>query len=192
MFDTFEEEYLLNYGGWADTPRASYGGTSSMDVITSLAGSALAVYQGASASGPSLKEQLTTLANSTEAQLKANLYAVSNGQLAREDGQQNAWNLLNGMVAQMLRGGTQGQLSAAERDRRIDPGYLRWDWIAWYIEPMMTSGETIPALPASVQTGASGGLVNQAGYGSTYTRSDNQMLYIAGAALLAVLLLRRK
>lgn len=101
-----------------------------------------------SGSGPDVKEILTSIANSHESALKANLGAWQQKTISGDAAIDRAWQILNSMTANMLRYGTQGRVSAAERDRRIDPAYLKWDYIAYYIDPI-SAGTT--GKPATVQ-----------------------------------------
>lgn len=114
-------------------------------------------------SGPDVKQVLTNLANSAEAQMKQTLGAWQQGQISADAAIERQWALLNGMVQQMMRYGSQGMLSAAERDRRIDPSRLRWDWIAYYIDPISVAAtgqpaplQPLPQNPAPVYGGIGG------------------------------------
>lgn len=142
---------------------------------------------------PSTDEQLTAIVDAAERLLKANLAQFEQGSISASQGVSTAWSLMNQMVSKCLAYGTRGQNAAAERDRRIDPSLVRWDWIAWYIDPI-TGGVSQPQpLPAGAGSGAG------AGYGSGFTNTgttnytrpaDNTLLY-AGLALVAVVLISR-
>lgn len=112
---------------------------------------------------PSAKEILTQIANSAESALQANLQAFNNGQISADEALKNAWDLLNRMSAAMMQYGDIGRKSAAERDRRIDPRFLRWDYIAYYIDPISQASTgtpaTVPNLPFQTGGSASGGFV---------------------------------
>lgn len=118
--------------------------------------------QSASRTG-AVKEQLTALANSAEAALQQNLGAWQAGQITADAAATRAWAVLNDMVRRMLAAGPQGQTSAAERDRRIDPSRLRWDWIAYYIDPIPGSAQVAAQAAATGTAASAAGL---AGYGS--------------------------
>ncbi len=109
---------------------------------------------GGSGSGmPSAKEILTQIANSAESALQANLQAFQNGQIAGSEALSVAWDILNKMSSAMLQYGDLGRKSAAERDRRIDPRFLRWDYIQYYIDPIAQASTgkpaTVPNLPVN-------------------------------------------
>jgi len=127
---------------------------------------------------PSVNQTLTQLVNGYEYQLKQNLAQWQQGQKTADNAVGIAWQLMNAMVAGCLQYGAQGQKSAAERDRRINPSMLRWDWILYYIDPITGGNTPLPPVPG-------GGLNTslQAGMG------DNVWMI---AALLLVLYLANR
>ena len=138
-------------------------------------------------SGPDVKQILTNLANSTEEQMRQTLGAWQQGQVSATSAIERQWSLLDGMVQQMMRYGPQGMLSAAERDRRIDPSKLRWDWIAYYIDPisMGSTGQPAPLKPLP-QTPAPvyGGIGGPGGFGGS------TMFWMALILLGAVIIMK--
>jgi hypothetical protein len=131
-------------GGWGD-PWPDSGGSGGSGVTIGFTMPVNLPGTGGSSSGPDVKQILTNLANSTEAQMQQTLGAWQQGQINADSAIDRQWTLLNGMVQQMMRYGSQGMLSAAERDRRIDPSKLRWDWIAYYIDPISVGSTGRPA-----------------------------------------------
>lgn len=107
---------------------------------------------GGSPGSPDVRRILTDIANSSEAALQANLQSYQTGQISADAAISTAWDILNKMTSAMLQYGEQGRISAAERDRRIDPRFLRWDYVAYYIDPIsqLATGKpaSVPALPA--------------------------------------------
>jgi hypothetical protein len=156
-------------GGWGDPWPGSGGSGSSGSGVTF--GFTMPVRPPASgSSGPDVKRILTDLANSTEAQMRQTLGAWQQGQISADAAIEKQWALLNGMVQQMMRYGSQGMLSAAERDRRIDPSRLRWDWIAYYIDPISvaTTGQPAPLKPLpQVTAPVYGGFGGPGGFGGS-------------------------
>lgn len=144
---------------------------------------------GGGAAGPDVKQILTQLANQAEAALQGNLGAWQANQLATDTAIARAWDIMDRFVSECLRYGQQGQLSAAERDRRINPAYLRWDWVAYYIDPMTGGNTALPPVPGGGTN--VGGIVGTGGGTPVYYRNDNQMLYLIGGGLLLLLLLKK-
>jgi hypothetical protein len=138
-------------GGWGD-PWPDSGGSSGSGVSFGI--TMPVRLPGTGGSGPDVKRILTNLANTTEAQMQQTLGAWQQGQISADAAIDRQWALLNGMVQQMMRYGSQGMLSAAERDRRIDPSRLRWDWIAYYIDPISvaSTGQPAPLRPLPQMT----------------------------------------
>jgi hypothetical protein len=170
-------------GGWGD-PWPDSGGTGGSGVTI---GFTMPVSTWGSISGPDVKQILTNLANTTEAQMQQTLGAWQQRQISADSAIERQWALLNGMVQQMMRYGSQGMLSAAERDRRIDPSKLRWDWIAYYIDPisMASTGQPAPLQPLP-QTAAPvyGGLGGSGGFGGS------TMFWVALLVLGAVFVMK--
>lgn len=191
FFPHFEDPVILDYGTYSQTAEALGGGGGSMSTVGFSFGDFSTTFQipsiGSGSGLPDVRVTLTNLANATEQALQANLGAWQAGQIDSEQARENAWNLLNGMVQRMMQFGAQGYQSAAERDRRIDPARLRWDWIGYYIDPIYVA-ET--GAPAPAGAGAPGGVLNQppalAGFGS------GNLLWIALIVLLAATLLRKR
>jgi hypothetical protein len=155
-------------GGWGE-PWPDSGGSSGGSGVT--IGFTMPVkLPSTGGSGPDVKQVLTNLANSTEAQMKQTLGAWQQGQIGADAAIERQWTLLNGMVQQMMRYGSQGMLSAAERDRRIDPSRLRWDWIAYYIDPISVAatGQPAPLQPLPQMTApVYGGIGGPGGFGGS-------------------------
>lgn len=131
---------------------------------------------------PDAKEQLTSIANGAEQQMRGNLAQWQAGQLSRDAAIAQAWKILNDTVSRMMQYGAQGRVSAAERDRRIDPSMLKWDWAAYYIDPI-AGGIAAPApLPPALGTGA---VTSTGQYAGLYTSPGISWgWYAAGAAVL--------
>lgn len=140
---------------------------------------------------PDVKEILTNIANNAEAALRANLEAYRQNQISGDAAITRGWQLLDGMTSAMLQYGTQGRISAAERDRRVDPSLLRWDYIAYYIDPISveTTGSPVTVKPLEVTTAGVGGI---GGFGGLTTRSGMMWLIVGGLLLLVMLKSRKK
>lgn len=144
---------------------------------------------------PDVKEQTAQLANAYEAELQRNLAAYQQGRISADQALASAWSLMDQFVSACYRYGQQGALSAAERDRRIDPARLRWDWIGYYIDPISMAATGAPAQaphPAPVGGAPVGGLPGTgvpvgAGFGL-----GSQQALMLGALLLAIILLKAK
>jgi len=130
---------------------------------------------------PSLSRTLTQIVDEFEQRLIANLAEWNNGQKTAADAVSVGWSLMNGMVAACSRYGAQGQRSAAERDRRINPTMLRWDWIGYYIDPITGGPSTPPPLPSGA------GVLPSTGIGGI----DNSTLFLIVAAV-AIYLISQK
>lgn len=144
---------------------------------------------GGSASPPSLSETLTGLVDASERAMKANLAAFQLQQIGASDAIERGWAILNDMVSRLAAYGAEGNKAGAERDRRIDPTRLRWDWIAYYIDPI--NGGPTPAQPLPVGVGA-GGAVGSPQFGVQYTGGIKTEWLLIGAGVLAVLWFARK
>jgi hypothetical protein len=178
---------LLQYSG--NDPDLLGWDTSGWDSQTAFTA---AVYnpRPASGGGPSAAQSLSALADRTEAQLRANLAAYQAGQLPAADASANAWALLNSMVSQMLAAGSIGEKSAAERDRRLNPAMLRWDWIGYYIDPIPGAGTAAGASQAPMP---GGGVMTAGfgGFGGFGAAPNNQWLVLAAVAVLVILLVKK-
>lgn len=146
---------------------------------------------------PDVKEILSNIANNAEAALRANLEAYRQNQISGDAAITRGWQLLDGMTSAMLRYGTQGRISAAERDRRVDPSLLRWDYIAYYIDPIaqQTTGSPVTVKPleaSSAGVGGIGGFGGFGGFGGLTTRSGMMWLIVGGLVLLVLLKSRKK
>lgn len=173
-----------------DNFTASYGGFSfsadPSDLMNALGGSPNSGYT-------DVKSALSSLANQTEAALRANLNAYQSGALSASQAAANGWGMFNQMIAQMMSAGPTGQRSAAERDRRISNGAgLRWDWIAYYLDPIPGSQQTTGAAtsPAATLSPATG-LPNQV-YSSGVQTGNQTMLYLAIGAVAVVFALKMR
>jgi hypothetical protein len=174
----------LSGGGWGDSWPDSGGGwgDSWPDKSTVSIGFNLPVGGSGGGSMPDVKEILTAIANQSEDALKSNLAAFTQNQIGASQAIDNAWNILNRMTASMLQYGSQGMISAAERDRRVDPRYLRWDYIAYYIDPI---SQKAYGKPAEIRPLPSGNMPGIPGYSSAgFAMNSNWALLIAGGLLL--------
>lgn len=146
--------------------------------------------------GPSLgdvKRILTDLANAAEQTLRDNLGRWQAGQIAAGDAIATGWRILDDFVRRALAYGPQGQISAAERDRRINPAMLRWDWIAYYIDPIAVAETGAPATPPAPVTVAGAGPIGAGPLGNPLAGNSMQQVLILGAvALIAWLAVRPK
>lgn len=171
-------------GGWFD---GLFGGSPGSGINVNLGGSG----GGGGASGPDVKQVLTALANQHEQALQANLGAWQAGQLSAEEALSQGWGLMDSFTAKARQYGSQGELSAAERDRRINPAYLRWDWIAYYLDPITGGPTAPPPVPGGGTTVGGGGTPGGPLIpvpSSTFTISAQTL--IIGAAILYLLLRR--
>jgi len=115
---------------------------------------------GGGGAAPNLNQTLTQIVDGYEYQLKANLAQWQAGSKSASAAVDTGWQLMNAMVAACLRYGAAGQKSAAERDRRISPQMIRWDWIAYYIDPITGGNTALPPVPGggtNVNQGLLGG-----------------------------------
>ena len=132
-------------------------------------------------------QTLTQIVDSFEAALKANLAAWQTQAKTPAAALETAWRLMNGMVTEVRKFGAAGTKAAAERDRRVNPAMLRWDWIAYYIDPITGSNTTLPPVPGGpVATGPNGTLIPQ----PAPNVASNPLLW--GAAIVGLLFLLRK
>lgn len=139
---------------------------------------------------PSVNQTLTQLVNSFETALKANLSAWQIQSRSAADALATAWRLMDAMVIECRKFGAAGVKSASERDRRINPPMLRWDWIAYYIDPITGSNTALPPVPgggtAPGQTPGTGGSP-----APLQTIGGINPLYIGAALLLLIFMMRR-
>jgi hypothetical protein len=126
---------------------------------------------GGGGGAPSLNQTLTQIVNDYEYQLKANLALWENGAQTASNAVTEGWRLMNAMVTAVLAYGAAGQKAAAERDRRINPTMLRWDWIRFYIDPITGGNTALPPVPGG---GINAGNTLSAGFGG-----DNVWLIVA-------------
>lgn len=187
MVDTAGSDWGTGAGGWGDPNMWNFAIQGGMIGTSAIIGATQTSPQG------QLKINLSDLANATEAALRANLGAYQSGQMSAADASARGYGILNDMVARMLQAGAQGQLSAAERDRRIDPSRLKWDWIAYYLNPIPNSQTTAGAAPAAIQSagGVYAGGVSGSGLGGLFG-SNNTLLVVVVVAALALVLMRSK
>jgi hypothetical protein len=174
----------LSGGGWGDSWPDSGGGwgDSWPDSGSLRIGFNIPVGGSGGSSMPDVKEILSAIANQNEDALKSNLAAFQQNQIGASQAIDNAWGILNRMTTSMLQYGTQGLISAAERDRRVDSRYLRWDYIAYYIDPISQKANGKPAeirlLPSVSMPGIPG--YSEAGF----SMNSNWGWLIAGGLLL--------
>lgn len=131
---------------------------------------------GGGGGAPSLNQTLTQIVDSYEYQLKGNLANWGNNLITAEAAISEGWKLINGMVSACLAYGAAGSKAAAERDRRINPAQLRWDWVAYYIDPITGGNTTLPPVPGggvNITSGQFGG--------------NNQTMLLIGLAVLLYL-----
>jgi len=130
---------------------------------------------GAPGSGgaPNVNQTLTQIVDGYEFQLKANLSRWQAGGVSSSSAVSTGWQIMDAMVSACLRYGAAGQKAAAERDRRIQPAMLRWDWIAYYIDPITGGNTALPPVP--------GGGVNVS---PGMTTSSTMFLVVAALVLL--------
>jgi hypothetical protein len=180
----------LSGGGWGDSWPDSGGGwgDSWSDWSNVRIGFNIPV-GGGGGSAPDVKEILTAIANQHEDALKSNLAAFTQNQIGASEAIDNAWNILNSMTASMLKYGSQGLISAAERDRRVDPRYLRWDYIAYYIDPISQKAYGKPAEIRPLPNGSMPGIPSYSGAG--FATNSNWPLLIAGGLLLLFLVWKK-
>jgi hypothetical protein len=122
---------------------------------------------------PSVSQTLTGIVDAAEGALQDNLNRFQAGVIASAPAVQRAWAILNQMGVELARYGAEGQKALAERDRRVDPARLRWDWISYYIEPLTggaigsagSGGAPTTSITGVPGAGAGVGGVTQAGLG---------------------------
>lgn len=134
--------------------------------------------------GPSVSEQLTDIVNAVEPQLQQNLEAFRAGQISASAARQRAMTLMDGMTGQLMSQGPAGQNAAAERDRRVDPSRLTWDWLAYYVDPIPGGGTALPGEPGTGGAGETARRV-MAGLGG-----NSGLLILGAIAIVAVLMFR--
>lgn len=159
-------------------------------------GSGLPISIGGGSGAPDTSETLTQIVNALETQLKANLAAWQVQQTPTDTAVSNGWALMNQLVSRCAAYGAEGLKATAERDRRVNPAQLRWDWIAYYIDPL-TGGATSPApLPTTVTPAGTtlpggtvpGGLV---GAGIGIGGNGNELLIFGFVAVFMIWLSKR-
>ncbi len=106
---------------------------------------------------PSTNEKLTVIVDGYESQLRANLAQWTVGGLGASAALGLGWQIMDAMVTACRQYGAAGEKTAAERDRRINPAMLRWDWIAYYIDPITGGQTTLPPVPGGGATGVGTG-----------------------------------
>lgn len=148
---------------------------------------------GGGQSAPSTNQQMTAIVNDYERRLQINLGEWSSGQRSAPSAVEVGWSLMNAMVAALRAYGAAGERSAAERDRRINPAQLKWDWIAYYIDPIIGGPSTPPPLPPAnlPGTGGAGGGVLPPGQNPVNDLFNNPMM-LAVIGLLVIALAMRK
>jgi len=175
---------FFNTGGINIDPGIDPGGGLNIDIGFDGGG------VGGGGGTPSVNQTLTQIVDSFEAALKANLAAWQVQNKTAAVATDFGWQLMNQMVAAVRAYGAAGVKAAAERDRRINPSMLRWDWIAYYIEPITGPVTVTPDVPGGPVTGVPGA----GGGGSTLlptTIAGMNPLWIAAAAVILILVLKR-
>ena len=127
---------------------------------------------------PSLSQTLTQIVDGYERRLQQNLADWQVQRVTADAAIATGWSLMNAMVSACRAYGAQGEKAAAERDRRIDPRQLRWDWILYYIDPITGGNTALPPVPG-------GGLNTSNGLAAG---SSNTMLLILAGFLVLLLL----
>lgn len=97
--------------------------------------------------GPNVNRLLTAIVNEAERALQTNLGAFQTGSKDAQSAYDYATQLFDQMIATLMSYGQPGEKAATERDRRINPAQLVWDWIAYYIDPIY-GGSSIPPGPS--------------------------------------------
>lgn len=157
-------------GGWVDTILGSTVGNGvNISIPTSHA--------------PSLNQTLTSIVET--AQRAANsVKAAWNAQTITADAAlAQQWAILNALSQNLMKYGADGLKSAAERDRRVDPSRLRWDWITDYIDPI-TGGTTVLQPLTTVPVTTTGGVT------LATNSSTMQTLFLVALAFVAWKVLR--
>lgn len=165
-------------GGWGEAGWPDSGGGFGVSVQLSPP-----TQPGAPGAGvPDVRVILSQIANSAEAGLINNLNGWRQGTLDADVALHEAWDILNAMTSAMLRYGPQGQISAAERDRRVNPSLLRWDYIALYIDPISQGSTGSPAAVQPLPGPGSPPILAGAGLGT------RQNVLLIGAALVGLVM----
>lgn len=94
--------------------------------------------------GPNINRLLTSIVNEAERALQTNLGSFQTGAKSAQVAYDYATQLFDQMIATLRSYGQTGEKAATERDRRINPAQLVWDWIAYYIDPIYGSSSTPP------------------------------------------------
>jgi hypothetical protein len=170
-------------GGWPDINIG--GGWPDINIALPIGGA------GGAPRPPDVKQALTRITDASAAALEANLRAYQAGQVDASSAAARAWDIFNRWLQQVLQYGSQGRITAEERDRRLNSPRLRWDWIAYYIDPIPGAGAAPGATaPVTQPPGTTPGGPVYAGPGFGGMNSD--WLLIGAVAVAAVLLLRRR
>lgn len=192
MFDSSVDSYVNgfdtggDYNPYGTGPSYDGGGGGGFgsgfpDISISLPSGGSGGPTGASG-GPSLVD----MTNAAETSLKVSLGQWQTGARSADDALAAAWAVLNGYVqAATARFGAEGQQAAAQRDRRISPAMLRWDWIAYYIDPITGGHTTLAPLPTGTPTGPGSPATAGATFGGI------AVLYLALAALIVIWAVKR-
>jgi len=182
-FSSIGNPFFGGGGGVSIDPGVSPGGGINIDIGLGGGGGGV----GGGGGTPSTNQTLVQIVDSFEAALKANLAAWQLQQKTSDVAIAAGWKLIDGMVAACRQYGAAGIKAAAERDRRVNPAMLRWDWIAYYIESITGALTTLPAVP--------GGPVAGGGTGGTSTLpaavTGLNPLWIGAGLVLLIFLLRR-
>lgn len=175
----------MGYDGFSTGSSISLGGDTG--------GGGISISLPSGGGGPSTSETLTSIVNAAESALKANIAQWQTQAISADAAISRAWAILNDCVSRLLAYGAEGQKAASERDRRIAPAMLRWDWIAYYIDPI-TGGQTamqpLPTTIGGTGGGSTLGGYSTAGIGSTIAGIPDWAL--VGAVIVALLFLSKK
>lgn len=120
--------------GWSvDTLLTPGGGTVTVGTPIGSVG----VQTGGSAPGADPRRATTQIVDSAEAFFKQNLSEFQRGTKSAAQALRDFDSVWEQMRSALLNWGSVGQRALAERDRTYAAGqYLRWDWLAWYRDPI--------------------------------------------------------
>lgn len=179
--------FIPGVGGGGNFP--GVGGSGGIDIRLPLPGGR------GSGVGPNINRLLTALVNDAERELQGNLGAFQTGARDAKSAYEYATRVFDQLIQTLLSYGQPGEKAATERDRRINPAQLIWDWIAYYIDPIYGSSSTLPG-PSTPPRVPPRGPDNPPfttappPYVGPLVQQDNTLLFVA-LAVAAVVLLRR-
>jgi hypothetical protein len=144
---------------------------------------------------PSVNQVLTDIVNSYERLLAANLGDYQTGTKKAETAYNYAKATFDEMITLLLGYGEAGERSASERDRRRNPALLKWDWILYYIDPIVggapsdsPGGAVSPRVPNRGPNPPYPLTNPNAGNLPSGPKQDNTLLYLALAVTAFVIL----